>query len=536
MAQRILGLDLGAAGAKGVLVESTYRGFTVVDWARSASPPGDGGRAEGQAAAVSSLLQERGWAFDSVVVAYPGAGVSTHALALPFTDARRIAEAVGFEVEGQIPFDLADVAWDWQQVGTSGGRADLMVAVVRKADLAGLLAALAGAGVDPRAVVPAAPALATLLASGVVAPPPEGAAGADLLLDVGFERTALCVAEGGVLETARTFPFGGAHLARALARELSIAEADAVALLASESRGEPAPPGLLEAARDPRAADVVRRALAPLVREVRSTLRAWRTRAGARPVRRALLAGEPGRLPGLPEILAPEIDGPVAPLELGGPAVRLAGAAGSPFALALALALRGHVGGQGPRLNLRRGDLAFTRDFEHVRGKVTRLAAWAALVLLLAVAGTAVKGFALSRREAALDRALCDAQQKLLGKCYDDFEQAQAVLRGHGIPGASVPRVSAVEILGELSVRVPDAVPVRFDRIEVTREKLHLQGITDAAENVDKIVTALGQSRCFADARSGGARRRGQDQKFEFSIDSGLSCLEGAGEEPGKER
>ena len=598
MAQRILGLDLGATAVKGVLLESAYRSWSVVDAAAvpllpaavslpaaggttaaeispaaehpaggsvSAAPPETNSASESarglerHAAAVSALLSGRGWKFDLAVVAFPGAAVSSHAVTLPFTDPRRIAEAVGFELEGQLPFELAQVAWDWQVLGTRDGKSDLLVTVVRKAELSALLAALAGAAVDPRAVVPAGVALATLPPSGALPPPPEDgdAAGAEAILDVGWERTSLCVtsaggpgaatagglrsasagglrgASTGGLEAARTFPFGGAQVARALARELGLSDVDAASILSAESRGEAVPAALAEAARDPRAPEAVRRALVPLVRELRASLRAWRTRAGAQPLRRLLLAGELGRLPGLAELLGPEVEGPVSALELVGPAASIAGPAGGAFALPLALALRGHLGTRAPRLNLRRGDLAFTRDFEHVKGKVARLAGWAALVVLLGLAGTAVEAFALARREAVLDKALCDAQQKLLGKCYPDFEQAQSVLRGRGTPGASLPRVTAVDVFAELSVRVPEAVPVRFDRIEVTREKLHLQGTTEAAENVDRIVGALRASRCFGDARSGGARRRGQDQKFEFSVDSGLTCLEG-GDESGK--
>jgi general secretion pathway protein L len=82
-------------------------------------------------------------------------------------------------------------------------------------------------------------------------------------------------------------------------------------------------------------------------------------------------------------------------------------------------------------------------------------------------------------------------------------------------------------VLAELAAHTP-AVQLRFDRIEISREKLHLQGTTDAAENVDKIVSALRGSRCFADARSGGARRRGTEQKFEFTVDADVVC-EGTG-------
>jgi general secretion pathway protein L len=137
-----------------------------------------------------------------------------------------------------------------------------------------------------------------------------------------------------------------------------------------------------------------------------------------------------------------------------------------------------------------------------------------------------VKVFALSRQEAALDRALCDAETKIVGRCYPNFEEAQAVLRGKSGLGATLPRVSAVDLLAELSAKNPEGVQVRFDRIEITKDKLHLQGTTDAAENVDRIASSLKSSRCFADARSGGARRRGSDGKFEFSIDASLTCLD----------
>jgi general secretion pathway protein L len=355
------------------------------------------------------------------------------------------------------------------------------------------------------------------------------------VVDVGHERTSVAVVSAGACEAARTFPFGAAHLARALARELGLTEAQGAALLAAEGGGPELPPELAERARDPRAGDALRRALVPLVRELRATLRAWRARVGQRPVARLHLAGEVARLPGLPEALAPEVDGEVLPFAPTGPAAERIAAADAPaYALALALALRGHLGPRAGRLNLRRGELAFTRDFEHVKGKVARLGMYAALVVLLAVVSAGVKAFALARQEAALDRALCDAQTRIMGRCYPNFEEAQAVLRGRGTLGASLPRISAVELYGELADKVPASVQVRLDRVEITRDKLHLQGTTDAAENVDKIAAALKGSRCFADARSGGARRRGNDGKFEFSIDASLTCLETGRDAPGE--
>jgi general secretion pathway protein L len=543
MAQRILGLDLGPTLVKAVLLESTFRSWQVVDAGRAElgeGPPGPGRHA----AAVKALVEARGWTFDTSVVAVPGTGGTTSVVTLPFTDPRRIEQTVGFEVEGQIPFDLADVAWDWQALGTRDGKTELLVSVVRKEEVAALLAALAEVGVDPRAVLPPGTAYAALSAAAALAAAPAGPSAADgaplpveALVDVGQERTSISLATAHGCEAARTFPFGAAHLARALARELGLAEAEGAAVLAAECGGPPVPPELAEKARDPRAADALRRALVPLVRELRTTVHAWRARAGQRPVARLVLAGSLARLPGLPEVLAPEVDAPVEALALAGPAAVKIDAAEAPdLALALALALRGHLGSRAGRLNLRRGTLAFTRDFEHLKGKVARLGVFTALVVLLAVLSAGVKAFALARQEAALDRALCDAETRIMGKCYPNFEEAQAVLRGRGTLGASLPRVSGVDLLAELAEKAPAAVPVRFDRIEITKDKLHLQGTTDAAENVDKIASALKGSRCFADARSGGARRRGNDAKFEFSIDASVTCLESGREAPGERR
>jgi general secretion pathway protein L len=486
MTQRILGLDIGATSVKAVVVESAYRSWSVRATARAAvaaqaegAPP----LLERQLQAVRTLLAEEWLAFDTAMVALPGAS-SSHVVTLPFVDPRRIEQTIGFEVEGQIPFDLADVAWDWQPLQVRDGKTELLVSVVKKEELTGLLTGLADAGVDPRAVLPPGPAYAALFAPGVLASDGGEESGAEVLLDMDAGRSSLCIVARGACEAARTFPVGPTTAAS-------------------------------------------------LGREVRATLRAWRARSeqAQRPVRRLILAGDTARLPGLAEVLAPEVEGTVEPLELAGLAAEgIAEEEAPSLALALALALRGHEGARAPRLNLRRGELAYTRDFQHLRGKVLRLGAWAALVLLLAAVSSGAKVFALSRQEQLLDKALCDATQKLVGKCYDNDELAVAALKGKGTAAASIPKNSAVDIFTELSVRSPRDVAFKYDRIEITRDKLHLQGVTDAAQNVDKIVSGLRGSRCFGDARSGGARKRSTDGKFEFTIDSDLTC--DTGEKP----
>ena len=537
MAQTILGLDMGAHAVKAVLLSSAYRGFEVLDHAAAPLEPAEeGGPAlrERQAAALGRLLADRGWRPDLCLVTTPGVSVAAHVVSLPFTDPRRIEQTIGFEVEGQIPYELADAAWDWQLLGERAGTADLWVGVAPRAELTALLESLSGAGLDPRVVAPPAPTLGALFVSGLLGGAPlAGAEGqpapAEALFDLGEERAILCLGSGGRLEAARTVAWGAGPLIRLLAAELGVPEGDMRRVLQARAGGAPLDgPGdeaLLALAQDPRSAAAIERALAPLMRELRATVRAWRARVGPRPLGRMWLAGGLARLPALPALFAGEVDGPILPLELAGPAAAGLPAETAPaFALALATAVRGHLGARASRINLCRGDAAYTRDLEALRGKVATLGVAVGLVLLLAVASTGVKVFALSRQEQALDKVLCDAQTRILNKCFANHEEAISVLKGRGVPGAAIPKGSAVEVLGELAARVPDGVALRLDRIDVTEKKLHLQGTTDTAENVDRIVGGLHGSRCFADARPQGVRKRGSDSKFEFSVDSALAC------------
>lgn len=539
MSQKILGIDLGAHSVKAVLLESTYRGYVVLEHGGAALGPEVEGQTllARQAAALEELIATRGWRFQECVTALPGAGTASSVVTLPFTDPRRIVQTISYEVEAQVPFELSQVAWDWQVLGVRDGKSDLYVGVVRKEELATLLAALAPVGVDPRAVLPPAPVYAALLAAGATGPLPAPVSpgelpGAEAVLDLGQDRTSLCLMTAGGCEHARTFAFGATQLARALARELGCPEDRAHALLAAAARGGDFPADLAPLAADPRATEALHRAFAALARELRSTLRAWRTRVGPRRVARLLLAGALARLPGLPELLASEVDGPIQPLALEGPSATIPAEDAPAYALALALALHGHQGARAPRLNLRRGEHAYTRDFEHIKGRVAKLAWAAAAIVLLAIASSAVKVVALSRQQALLERSRCDAEKTLLGKCYGSREEAEAVLRGRGAGGGALPKASAVDLLVELAERVPADVAVKFDKIDLTREKLHLEGSTDSAENVDRMVNALKTSRCFNEAKPGASRRRA-DGKFEFSIDTGLTCLESGVHPPG---
>ena len=110
MAHTVVGIDLGAHAVKFVLVEVGFRQSRVLRrsrrWCRRASCRWPSARARrcrwGWRACRESTLY----------MALPGEMLALRVLDLPFSDARKIEQVVGYELEGQIVHALQDVVFD----------------------------------------------------------------------------------------------------------------------------------------------------------------------------------------------------------------------------------------------------------------------------------------------------------------------------------------------------------------------------------------------------------------------------------------
>ena len=512
---RVLGLDLGSHSLKGVLLESTGRGTSVLHYAetrRAEEAPLD--------EALAVFLGENPWAPDQVVVALPGPSLATHVFTLPFTDPKRIAATLPFEVEGELPFELSQVVFDHQVTRRRATATDLIVGLVRREELAELLKTLAVRGLDPRVVTHPAIAYQNLFLAAPerfeVAP---GAAVA--VLDIGHRRT--CVAVGRPSEGllfARTFPGGGLDLSRALAAEFQVPLAEAEAW--KERDGSLAPGG---GAEHERARTALARALAPIVRETRATLKAASGREHL-PVARLLLAGGTARLPGLVEHLGSELGQPSDVLLLPANATAVVAPETQPRAAqAYSLALRGAMsGGRAPRFNLRQGEFTFRGHVDYLRQRLVRVAAFAAVLALLLCVFNITRAVVLGRREAAVDARLCALTQRVLGRCEKNYDRALNLFRGQQSPAAAVPSVSATRLLAEVAQRVPPEVTVTFSQMVFDLDRLQLRGETDTTRSIDKLAAALKGYRCFREVKEGKVERSRDSSRMQFQLDVQVDC------------
>ncbi|MCA9660284.1 MAG: pilus assembly protein PilM [Myxococcales bacterium] len=278
MAQKFIGLDLGTHEVKAVLVSAGLRTVQVLDVHEEAVVRGDEGDDSLEAAleVAISVLRKRGWSHYPVGVVLPGGVGSYRVLRFPFGDARRIAQAINFEVEGQFPVPVEELDIDHLVVSGTKHAGQALVAAVRKDLVKQVSERLAEAKIDIKAVT--VPPLALGQVLDAPAPPIADAAAAEgrvpvaLVVDIGHRNTELVAVGPKGPVAARSLRRGGHHVTRAIQRTFKI---DAEEAEARKLRQGILPHGGAELDGDQaRIAAVVAKAFEPLIREIEHT-RLW---------------------------------------------------------------------------------------------------------------------------------------------------------------------------------------------------------------------------------------------------------------------
>jgi general secretion pathway protein L len=274
-----------------------------------------------------------------------------------------------------------------------------------------------------------------------------------------------------------------------------------------------------------RAAGAFVRGLQPLLRELRPTLKSYTARSRKR-VGAVFVCGGSARMPGLAEQLGRDLNLPTSLLPLPADVAGIAPPEVQPSATqAYALALRGAASGtRAPRFNLRRGEFSFKGSYDYVRDRLGLVAAFAGTLLALLIVSGIVRNQVLARRERQVDAMLCETTQRILGACETNYDRALNLLRGQESPAAALPKVSAVEVLAEITARVPAEVPVIFDRILVDPERVQVSGTTDNSKQIDTLTAALRGHRCFREVKEGKVERTRDGQKVSFRLDIQVQC------------
>jgi general secretion pathway protein L len=506
MPHTIVGIDLGAHAVKFVMVEAGFRQSRILG--SFAEPVADGelpfAERQGQALrqGLTRLPDDA-----TLFVALPGEQLAVRLLDLPFTDPRKVDQVVGYELEGQIVHALSDVVFDHALLKTPGNDGASVLAVAAKTDdVAVFVADLGGLGVDPRALYAGPVVYQSLFVDDQRE---EGTLPAcRALIDIGHQRTNVCVLQGSETFLARTVLRGGAALTATIARAY---QCDAVR--ATEIKHHY---GFVSSARRPAEGEVARQldaisreALAPLLREIRQTLASARARTRT-PVETVLLTGGTAALTGLAEYLEEELEVPVS-VWSGADNVTVPPLEASPptevetrFALASAIAWAGARGRK--EIDLRRGPFVYRASFSILRQRAVHLGALAAALFISIAVDTGIALSRLGKERDRLQAQLKSATQELFGEPRLDGRQVATLLkRSFKDEMAPIPKATAYDLLDEISRKVPAREQIKLDitEIDIRPKKVFIKGTVDSAGAVDEMVTKLKEIEWFDEITKG---------------------------------
>jgi general secretion pathway protein L len=495
-----LGIDIGNTSVKVAVMKSAYRKLTLSRLA-PAEVTGSDGTALAVRTAVAAALEGQPQAPpgtasgtfvpagtvagtfvpDAIAVAVDGSRVAIHRLLLPSTAQKQLGDVLAFELESQVPFDLAGAVYDWRLLegGGSDGQLSIVAAVAHTEDVRARIDVVQQAlAQEPERVAVGAFALGALVPYVPALAEEESIA----IVDLGAMMSEVLVLEKGEPVFARTISTGTGKLpdsAQRLARDLRVSFA------AHQAAGGAAP------------------------------TRVYLCGGGA------FVTGAEGFLSGALEIPAALLPAPSLDQTLLGPEElrelpRYAKAA----ALALSLA------GRGSGMNLRRGPLAYERGFGWVRERIPVLAGLAAVIAVSFVFSTWARLHAVHVERAALANALGVVTQEVLGTEVTTANEAQELLSKEAAltDEDPMPHADAFDVMVRLSQVIPIAMRHDVEELDFQKGHVTVHGIVDSVQDAQTIAASLSDDKCLNDVKIKNTAQAVGSDRQKYTMEFDLRC------------
>ncbi len=484
MASNSLAIELTSGGARGAKIKrrfgkATLAGLFTID------------RAEGEddGEFFSRLRAEFDGGGAAIIVGAKAQRTSTRRLRFPVHDPRKLEATLAFEVESATPFELDEIATTWQVVGRRGRETELLASLHPRHELEQQIAMFESAGLVPRAIVDPAAALCAL--SNERTSDDDGPHG---VLHVGAVACHFAIITGGVASYTRSFVASGPQRCREIVTAMAMTLRSLPEDLLPESIWTSVE------VDDDSSFDAS---------ELTAKLR---QRLGV-------------------EVAVLDLEQAVGDTAVGDN-VEITSAYLPAIALGLEFSKRG---AQIPG-NFRRGTLAFQGDLNVFRDQLTHLAAWAAVVLAIALGGGIMELWSLRSSEEQIDRQFCAITKALVGREICDPTAALATMRT--TPGNSsqvmIPEHDSAAFFEGFSRIVDKSFDVTFKdldfRVAATLGEPHrITGTAETAtfDTTEKIARRLRGAQCVKTAEVSRQRKDKRSGKVEFNLKVELSCGDG---------
>ncbi len=490
----IVGLDIGSHSIKAVEIRQSLRGFEIV--ALRLLPRTDVHAPLPEL--IAHFMTMHRLSTEHLVASLPGHRVSTRRFKFPFRDRKKLAQAIPFELEADSLYDIDDVLVDWEIVGGDRNSAETVATVAARAEVEERLATLSEADCEPR----------TLEAEGLVLGnlstifPLEGT---QLLVDIGHTKTTCCLLSDGQPVAARTFPLAGAALTQALATDRGISNEQA-----EVHKCENGVFGSDTHDTRPTVGRVLNRILSELLRTTGAFEPVIATLESG-PIREITLCGGSAQLDRIDEFLAARV--PYDVVRLGKPVDQhsdsLGGENACLFAPAIALALRGTAGTK-THMDFRQQEFAVRLDLTRYQKEIRWPAILAATAGILAAVSIGTAITLEGRRASHVEQQVAELYGQIFpGKAMPPNATAalREEVRSAGVRaeflGVYRGNLSALDLLEEVSKRVPQDLDVLFEELSIDRQIIRMRVYATSFEAADRLGAELAKFPPFANARIG---------------------------------
>ncbi|MGC9043801.1 MAG: hypothetical protein ACP5KG_08085 [Myxococcota bacterium] len=176
-------------------------------------------------------------------------------------------------------------------------------------------------------------------------------------------------------------------------------------------------------------------------------------------------------------------------------------------------------------INFRKDEFVYRGEFEFLKRQLIKYGIAVVIIVLLAISLTIYKLRALSKYDELLNNSLSEVTKQILGKPYDNFTTALAVIKSKTEPkNLSIPKTSAFDYFMYFSDAFPTEVDVNIRTLEIGDKKIRMEGETDSFESVDRVVNALKKNSCFKDITKGKVKKSPDGKRIDFDLAITPSC------------
>ena len=301
----LVGLDIGSSSVKAVELKQKGSGYELVNLGMESLGQDtvvDGAIMDALSVsqAITKIFDDNKIKTKDVATGVSGHSVIVKKLAITAASEAEVANAIDYEAQQNVPFDIADVFKDYQILGpdSSGNGFDVMLVAVKREKVLNHTNVLSQTGKTPAVLDIDAFALQNAFEANYDPDPNLMAA----LLNVGASIMNINIVRGGVPLFTRDVSVGGNQYTDTLQKELDLSFEDAEKLKQGQTL-----PNISADQQSPH----IRSVTEILLLEIQKTFDYFRQTASAENIQHIYLGGGTARIEGLSDSLKEEFNIPV---------------------------------------------------------------------------------------------------------------------------------------------------------------------------------------------------------------------------------